>query len=148
MDNVKKEAEPPQNLREYLWSERAGWFWVTVLFAVATTMTVIAVPEDSYPTLVYLRYVLSLVFVLFLPGYTLTKAVFSTRVLVKRSSESSDVIERVALSFGMSVALAAIVGLLLNYTPWGIRPAPITLTLLALTVTFALTALLRDYESE
>jgi uncharacterized membrane protein len=30
-------------------------------------------------------------------------------------------IERIALSFGMSLAVVPLLGLILNYTPWGIR---------------------------
>jgi uncharacterized membrane protein len=147
MNKVKEQVELPQNLREYVSSERAYWFWATVLLAVATAVTVSTVPEESYPPLVYLRYVLGLIFILFLPGYTFIKALFPTQVPVKTSSESPDAIERIALSFGMSLALIAIVGLLVNCTPWGIRLIPITLSLLALTVASALTALLRDYQT-
>ena len=59
-----------------------------------------------------------------------------------------DTIERVALGFGMSLALVPIVGLILNYTPWGIRLTPITLSLLALTVVFATAAVLREYQAK
>jgi uncharacterized membrane protein len=59
----------------------------------------------------------------------------------KTSSENLDTIERVALSLGMSLALTPIVGLILNYTPWGITLTPITLSLLALTVVFATAAI-------
>lgn len=45
----------------------------------------------------------------------------------------------------MSIALAPIVGLLLNYTPFGIRLAPITISLLALTVSFATAAIIREH---
>jgi uncharacterized membrane protein len=147
MNNIKEEVEPPQNLGEYMLSERAFWFWATVLLAVATAITVAAVTEDSYLPLVCLRYILGLVFILFLPGYTFIKALFPTQAPIKTSSESSDAIERIALSFGMSLALVSIVGLLINYTPWGIRPTPITLSLLAMTVAFALAALSRNYQT-
>lgn len=62
-----------------------------------------------------------------------------------RASENMDTIERVALSFGMSLALVPIVGLILNYTPWGIRLTPITLSLLALTVVFGPVAIFREH---
>ncbi|MDH5689843.1 MAG: DUF1616 domain-containing protein [Candidatus Bathyarchaeota archaeon] len=47
----------------------------------------------------------------------------------------------------MSLALVPLAGLLLNYTPWGIRTAPVTLSLLGLTLVFASAAVLRDYGS-
>ncbi|MHB8987039.1 MAG: DUF1616 domain-containing protein [Eubacteriales bacterium] len=45
-------------------------------------------------------------------------------------SRRRDGIERVALSFGLSIAVVPLVGLILNYTPWGIRLAPILASLL------------------
>jgi len=39
-----------------------------------------------------------------------------------------DGIERVALSFGLSIAIVPLIGLILNFTPWGIRLASIALT--------------------
>ena len=61
-----------------------------------------------------LRIILGLLFLLFFPGYTLMAALF-----IKK--EGIDSIERVALSFGMSIAVVPLIGLILNYTPWGIR---------------------------
>jgi uncharacterized membrane protein len=91
--------------------------------------------------------VLGSIFVLWLPGYTFIKALFPTKVPIKTSSESLDTIERVALSSGMSLALVPIVGLLLNYTPWGIRLTPIVLSLLSLTTIFATVAIIREHET-
>jgi len=65
------------------------------------------------------------------------KALFPTKEL--------DNIERATLSIGMSLALVPITGLLLNYTPWGIRATPVTLSLLALTTTFATAAVTREF---
>ncbi len=68
-----------------------------------------------------LRIVLGLLFVLFFPGYTLLSALFPKR-------DSLDGIERVALSFGLSIAVVPLIGLILNYTPWGIRLYPILIS--------------------
>jgi uncharacterized membrane protein len=76
------------------------------------------------------------------------KALFPISVPVKTSSENMDSIERIALSLGLSLALTPIVGLILNYTPFGIRLAPITLSLLALTLIFATVALYREFHSK
>ncbi len=65
-----------------------------------------------------LRIILGLPFLLFFPGYTLVAALFT-----KKEGMSS--IERVALSFGLSIAVVPLVGLILNYTPWGIRMEPV-----------------------
>jgi len=97
---------------------------------------VFLVPENAFPV-VYARYVFGSVFVLFLPGYSLIRALFSGKEL--------DSIERFALSVGLSLALVPMAGLLLNYTPWGIRTTPVTLSLLGLTLVFASAAVIRDY---
>ncbi len=105
------------------------------------------IPETAYP-IAYIRNVLGIIFVLFLPGFAFIKALFPTTVPLKTTSESLDDIERVALSFGMSLALVPIVGLILNYTPWGIRLTPITLSLLALTVICATAAIAREHQTK
>lgn len=45
-----------------------------------------------------------------------------------------DGVERVALSFGLSIAIVPLIGLLLNFTPWGIRLVPITVSLSGFTL--------------
>ncbi len=59
------------------------------------------------------RITLGLLLVLLFPGYSLLSALFP-----KSSSLSG--IERIALSFGLSIAIVSLIGLILNYTPWGI----------------------------
>lgn len=126
----------PSSLVGYFLSSSATWFWVVFASAIATTIMVFVVPETAFP-LVYARYVFGGVFVLFLPGFSLIKALFGSKEL--------DSVERLALSIGLSLALVPLSGLLLNYTPWGIRTTPVTLSLLALTLAFAFAAVARDY---
>lgn len=61
-----------------------------------------------------LRIILGIPLLLFFPGYTLMAAI---------STRKGDIsgLERVALSFGLSIAVVPLIGLILNYTPWGIR---------------------------
>jgi len=70
-----------------------------------------------------LRIILGLPLVLFFPGYTLLAALFPRR-------NALDSIERIALSFGLSVAVVPLIGFLLNYTPWGVRLYPILISLI------------------
>jgi uncharacterized membrane protein len=65
-----------------------------------------------------LRIVVGLPFVLFLPGYALIAALYPRR-------DDLDGVERLALSLGLSLAVVPLIGLVLNYTPWGIRLVPI-----------------------
>jgi len=67
------------------------------------------------------RIIFGLCLVLFFPGYTLLSALFP------KKDELSG-IERIALSFGLSIAVVPLIGLILNYTPWGIRIYPILIS--------------------
>jgi uncharacterized membrane protein len=80
--------------------------------------------------------VLGLSFVLFFPGYTLIAALFPAR-------DDLDCMERVALSFSLSIAVIPLLGLILNYAPWGIRLYPILLTLLIFTILLSVIAIYR-----
>ena len=131
----------------HVFSAKYAWYWITMTLAVATAIAVFTIPEDAYP-IVYARQALGVVFVLFLPGYAFIKALFPAKVPIKTSNENLDAIERIALSLGMSIALVPIIGLILNYTPWGIRLTPITLSLLALTAITATAALLRERQTQ
>ena len=144
---TKKETPTLTSPTAYIFSSKATWYWTTIALAVVTTITVFTIPEDVYP-IVYARSVLGVIFVLFLPGFTFIKALFPTSVPTKTSSDNMDTVERVALSLGMSLALTPIIGLILNYTPWGITLTPITLSLLALTTVFATAAILREHQSK
>jgi uncharacterized membrane protein len=68
------------------------------------------------------RIILGLPFVMFFPGYTLIAALFPKR-------DDIDSIERVALSFGVSIAIVVFIVLMLNYSPWGIKLYPILISL-------------------
>src|SRR2546426_3084274 len=76
---------------------------------------------------------LAILLVLFVPGYVLVAALFP-------SSKELDWIERMALTFGLSIAIVPLLGLLLNFTPWGIRFAPIIATVASFTVFVGFTA--------
>ena len=135
----------PTKFSSYLHSNQAVWYWITITLTLATMLVVFVVPENDFP-LVYVRYVLGIIFVLWLPGYAFIKALFPKQLPLRTSDKDLDTIERVALSLGMSIALVPIVGLLLNYTPWGIRLTPIVLSLTTLTSALATTAIAREYQ--
>ena len=142
-----KQSPLPATPIDYILSAKAIWYWIIITLVSATTVVVFTIPENSYP-LMYLRFALGLVFLFFLPGYALIKMLFPLKVPIQRSTENKDTIERVALSFGMSLVISPIVGLILNYSPWGVRIISITLSLLLLTITFATIAILREFQIE
>jgi uncharacterized membrane protein len=119
------------------------WYPATIAIATAAAAVVLLVPENLYPW-IYLRNVLGLVFVLWLPGYAFIKALFPTRVPIKTSTETLDNIERIALSIGLSLALVPMIGLLLYYTPLGINLIPLVVSLFALTLILSTVAVVRE----
>ena len=66
-------------------------------------------------------------------------------VALYSQSGELDGIERVALSIGLSLAVVPLLGLILNYTPWGITLTPIVVSLACFTEALALGALVRKY---
>jgi uncharacterized membrane protein len=89
-----------------------------------------------------LRVLFGLPIVLFIPGYILVYALFPS----KKTDEGIDLIERIALSLGLSLAIVPLIGLGLNYTPWGIRLTPIILSLQLFIYSIGAIAIYRWYK--
>jgi uncharacterized membrane protein len=87
------------------------------------------------------RIVLGLPFILFFPGYALIGTLFPEKA-------SLDLIERIALSFGLSIAVVPLIGFGLNFTPFGVRLEPILWSLIAFNIVFALLATWRRSSSK
>lgn len=138
-----------------------------VLLVIATAISALAPVVSETP----LRIALGLAFVLFAPGYAFIGALFPERGpspdatsattesdtdaesdagMFDRAhpqrSGSIDGIERVALSFGLSIALTPLIGLVLNFTPFGIRLVPIVLSIGGFTIIACVVAALRRQE--
>jgi len=130
---------PPatKSLRQYLgfWERNLG-LYVSLAASLVTVLVIYTIPSD-FP-LVVLRWVLGSVFVLLIPGYVTVEALFP-------KGRDLDGIERFALSVGLSLALVPLIGLLLNYTPWGIRLDPIVVSLTVFTVGLTLVAVGRRF---
>jgi hypothetical protein len=123
----------PQYLR--MW-ERNLWFYASMAISIVTVFAIYTLPTE-FP-LVVVRWVLGSMFVLFLPGYVTVEALFP-------KGRDLDGIERFALSVGLSLAVVPLIGLILNYTPWGIVLTPIVIALAVFTVALALFALGRRF---
>jgi uncharacterized membrane protein len=128
---------------KYIFLKQAVWYWTTIALAIVTTIMVFTIPENLVP-LAYLRSLLGIVFILFLPGFTFMKTMFPAKLPIKSSSDKIDLIMRIALSFGTSMALMPVIGLFLYYTTWSISLTSVTLSLLAFVVFFATAALLQE----
>ena len=125
---VKELHEEKNSKPKYFAIDLLLIFFITI-FTIITILT----PKLS-DTLI--RTILGLVLILFIPGYSLLSALFP-----KKSDISG--IERIALSFGLSIAVTPLLGLILNYTPYGIRLTPILFILSTFTILMVTIALIR-----
>lgn len=82
-----------------------------------------------------MRLVLGLLLALFMPGYSLIVVLFQGR-------GDRDEIKKIALCFGLSIAIVSLLGLTLNCTPFGIWIVPILGALSVFTVLLAVVAYL------
>lgn len=90
--------------------------WVTI------TLISAAIPQEN----TYIRTILTIPSLLFIPGYVLMSALFPKK-------DDIDGVIRLALSFGLSIVIILLMGLLLNFT-FGIRLVPILVSLYAYTM--------------
>ena len=111
-----------------------------------------------------LRVLFGLPFALFLPGYAITAVLFpatgGAEIADSRDAsakgrtrggpisqphEGITLLERALFSFGLSVTVVPLVGLALNFTPWGVRFGSLVLSVGGLTVATALLATVRRW---
>ena len=112
------------------------WHDLSLVLAGAVVLLGLFGQEYLAPPLGLLRITLSVVYVLFVPGYCLVAAIFAPGAQPDRA-------ERIALSIGMSAAIIPLLALMLNQTSWGIRPWPILISLFAVTAAASGIAMVR-----
>ncbi len=108
---------------------------IVYLWTVLSTVAIYAPVLNESP----FRVILALPMVLFFPGYALIAALFP-------GNREIDGLERTALSFGLSIAVVPLIGLVLNYTPFGIRLDPVVTSLALFTLCMAAAAQFRRAE--
>jgi uncharacterized membrane protein len=110
--------------------------------AIGILWALVLVPVVLFDVNETLRVILGLPAILFIPGYMLIFSLFPG----KKTTKGIDTIERIALSFGLSIAVVPLIGLGLNYTPWGIRLLPILSSLVLFIITLGLISWVRWYK--
>lgn len=128
-----EERVPYLELVSYVSSPLSLWLWALVC-AIALSLALTTTTSGAF---LYLRYVFGGILVLFIPGYSLTEALFPEREL--------DDLTRAALAIGLSLALVPLVGLVLNYTPLGIRLAPVAIAVSGTSLVLLFIGLLRRH---
>jgi uncharacterized membrane protein len=105
------------------------------LAALLTLEILLVVVIYSWP-LSIARIVLSLICLLFSPGYVVLAVLLPGRYELENAG-------RVALSFGISVATLVLIGFILNYSPWGMRLEAILVGVFGFVVIFCTVAFWR-----
>ncbi len=132
-----KDPNPPKDFIEYLKRlDYSLWLWVTIALVPITIITIVL--STIMYLVLYIRYILGALFILFLPGYSFVEALYP-------DESSLEPLERVALSIGLSLALVPLIGLILNYMPWGIRLETILIAQSIFTLIMILIAAYRKY---
>ena len=141
-----KTCQVSLSLKKYIFSSSVIWYWLTLVLASLATITVFIIPQSVYP-FTYLRYLVGAVFVGFLPGFAFLKILYPSKMYWGMFPKNACTLEQMVLSIGLSIALVALAGLVLNFTPFGIGLMPLTLTILVLIVIFASVGIIRSYGS-
>jgi hypothetical protein len=104
-----------------------------VLINVLSSLLILVIflfPDSS------VRILLGLPFVLFFTGYVSISALFPKK-------EELDIIERLAFSTGLSIAITSLIGLILNYTSFGIRVYSVVFSLFSFIFLVSIVAVYR-----
>jgi hypothetical protein len=139
--NLEINLDHPQHSTSYR-IDSALWYVSTIACSLITAILVFVIPANLYP-LAYVRNIFGIAFVLFLPGFALNRAVFRNSP-IKAGDKSVETIEGIALSFGLSIGVVTILGLLLYYSPFGINFEVVVITLLVFTSFAATTGLILE----
>jgi hypothetical protein len=141
---LENQALESQNLTTYMKTGAALRYGATIAAAALAASFVLIIPENFYPW-IYLRNVFGIIIVLFLPGYAFIDALSPVNRPDKASTGNLDTIEQFGLSIVFSIAIVTIVGLLLNFSPWGLDLNAMILSLLTFTLAFSTAAAVRKY---
>ena len=109
--------------------------WLEIVFGF-TIITLLAELFIQTEPLIYVRYVLGFVFIVFLPGYCLVNVLFLGK-------NNIDIIEKLVLSVALSFGLTGLIGLFLGLSPIGINFASIIVSLNVLVLVLATVAYVR-----
>lgn len=113
---------------------------VTLIFCMIWSMIAfffILIDMDNF-----IRVFLSIPVIIFIPGYLLVYVLFP-----ERTEKVFDIIDRIALGFGISIAIVPLIGIILSYSRVGLRFEPIVFSLEGFILFVGTLAILRWYHT-
>jgi hypothetical protein len=137
-ESIEKESSEIKTYLDFLLDKKALDFWISLIIVFITLPLVILVPDDAlfsgnglYIFLGILRIIFGGAITIFLPGYALISILYPKK-------EDIDNLQKFGLSFGLSIVIVVLIGLILNFTPVGISLIPILFSINLLTLGFAI----------
>jgi len=127
------------SFNKYLFSRHSYWYLSTISLSIITILSIFIIPPKQINYL-YIKYILGSIFIIFLPGYSLSKILYI-------NSEINN-IKLIALSLGISISLSSIIGLILNYTQWGIDLIPLVSIEFLLIIIFSTIGIMIEYNKK
>lgn len=128
-----------------IWSLSEDFIDIYLIFTTLLILWIATLTPILRETL--LRLIAALVIVLFVPGYSLLAVLFPEAEPPQDAAEEGgagiNILDRLVLSVGSSVILVSLIGLLLNFSPFGLRLLPILVGLTIVTVTLSCIAAIR-----
>ena len=116
--------------------------WASFLLVLLALNGFLAL-SSSFSYLIYFRYIFAFILVLFLPGFTFLRLICGSKMVIN-SNLKMDYVEKFGLSVGMSMVVVPMVGLVLNYTPWGISFESLVTSLFIVTTSLIIGSELRE----
>ncbi len=141
-----KNPTQPTTLKSSEYLKSAYSYWIVLGLTIITVILVSGIL--NFALLDYARYFLGSVFVLGLPGYSLSKALWPNKFTRHGTYNGIDWPLRIAFSIVLSIALVSVIGLFLDYTPLGVHLNTLVASLSFLTIFLATVGLIREYKNQ
>ena len=133
--NVSEERVPLSFFRNLAKLESNAPFWIAIFTSAAVMAAIYIVPMGELGMIV--RRIAGALFLFVIPGYTITN------FFIQRNRLSS--IERVAVSVGLSLAIVAVIGIMLSYSLIGVTIEAVIAFVASFIVALAFLASYKDY---
>lgn len=107
---------------------------VVIVWAIIAVIGALALPDGNVA-----RIILGIPLMLFIPGYCIVSALWPEgyKEMENGNHKGINPLERVAISFGLSLAIVSLVGLVLNFTPFEITLHSIVVSNFTVIIFFA-----------
>jgi len=120
LNQLEKEGKIDKRLRvprltfyQFIKSPRELWFSIIYLITTLNIIFWYLIPEEEN-NLVWIRYIIGTLFILIIPGASVTYFLKIDKIIGS--------LEKFIIIVLMSIAISPAVGLILNFTPWGVDP--------------------------